>query len=308
MIVFIFIGTIIPLLVSIAFLTLVERKVMASFQGRRGPNVVGLVGLLQPVADGIKLALKETVLPYKLSFVLYLLAPVLSFSVSIILWFIVPNCFLINILHSNLSLLLVFCFSSLNVYSIIISGWSSNSNYALLGSLRSVAQMLSYEISLFLILIPIILFSKSLNLIDIVNAQAYYWFIFLFFPQAFCFLVSILAETNRTPFDLPEAEAELVSGYNVEYSALFFALFFLAEYSNILLMSCLFVCCFLGGPYVCGFFFSGFFILKHIVVIFLFIWVRSTYPRYRFDQLMILGWKNILPFNLFYILILSIVI
>jgi NADH:ubiquinone oxidoreductase subunit H len=303
-----FIVTLVPLLISVSFLTLLERKAMASFQTRRGPNFVGFLGLLQPLADGLKLFLKETVIPYKSSLVLYMTAPLISFSISLLLWFIVPNCFSLNILHCNISLLLVFGFSSLNVYSIIISGWSSNSNYALLGSLRSAAQMISYEISLTLILLPIITFSHSLNLLDIMLSQQHLWFIILFFPHAVLFFISILAETNRTPFDLPEAEAELVSGYNVEYSSLFFALFFLAEYSNIILMSALFVVCFLGGPFLFGFSLSFIFILKQLFIIFLFIWVRCTYPRYRFDQLMFLGWKTLLPFSLCYIFLITVII
>lgn len=244
-----FLITLIPLLISIAFLTLLERKAMASFQSRRGPNLVGVFGLLQPIADGLKLLLKETIVPYKSSLFLYILAPLLSFSISILLWFLIPNCFNFNLIHSNVSLLLLFGFSSLSVYGIIISGWSSNSNYALLGSLRSASQMISYEISMLLVLLPIITFSQSLNLVDIVHAQQYIWYCFIFIPHTVFFFVSVLAETNRTPFDLPEAEAELVPGYNVEYSSLFFALFSLAEYANILLMSALFVCCFLGGPF-----------------------------------------------------------
>ena len=307
-IILIFFLTIIPLLISIAFLTLLERKSMASFQNRRGPNLVGFLGLLQPIADGFKLLLKETVIPYKSNGILYIFAPLLSFGISLFLWFIIPNFFMVNFIHSNISLLLILGFSGLNVYAIIISGWSSNSNYALLGALRSASQMISYEISLTLLLLPLIAFSRSLNLIDIINSQKYIWFFFLFCPNAVFFLISILAETNRTPFDLPEAEAELVSGYNVEYSSLYFALFFLAEYSNILFLSGLFCCCFLGGPFLFGFSHFSVFVLKYLLIVFLFIWVRSSYPRYRFDQLMILGWKSILPFSLIYLFFFSVFI
>lgn len=300
-----FITTIVPLLISIAFLTLLERKAMSSFQSRRGPNIVGFLGILQPIADGIKLLLKETVVPYKSSLILYICAPFLSFSISILLWFIIPNCFLINIIHSNVSLLLIFGLSSINVYSIIISGWSSNSNYALLGSLRSASQMISYEISISLLMMPIIAFSGSLNLIDIIFSQKNIWYLFLFPIQAVFFLISMLAETNRTPFDLPESESELVSGFNVEYSAMFFALFFLAEYSNILAMSALFVCCFLGGSFLFSFNFAIFFIVKQLFILFVFIWIRSSFPRYRFDQLMLLCWKNILPLSLCYLFFLT---
>jgi NADH-quinone oxidoreductase subunit H len=221
-----FLSTLIPLLISVAFLTLLERKVMASFQSRRGPNTTGFFGLLQPVADGLKLALKETIVPYKATSLLFTLAPLLSFGISILLWFIVPLTMNFNLIHSNLSLLLIFGFSSLNVYGVVLSGWSSNSNYALLGSLRSASQMISYEVSMGLTLIPVILLTGSFNLIDILNAQNPVWFIFLLSPCAIFFFVAILAETNRSPFDLPEAEAELVSGYNVDYSFLYFALFF----------------------------------------------------------------------------------
>jgi NADH-quinone oxidoreductase subunit H len=204
-------------------------------------------------------------------------------------------------------LLLIFGFSSLNVYGVILSGWASNSNYALLGSLRSASQMISYEVSMGLTLLPIILYCNSINLLDIVNMQKFVWFIFLFPICAFFFFVSILAETNRSPFDLPEAEAELVSGYNVDYSSLYFALFFLAEYANILFMSSLFVVVFLGGGWFLSFYNIGFFLIKQLFIVFLFIWVRSAYPRYRFDQLMFLGWKVILPLMLsFCILIMSI--
>jgi NADH-quinone oxidoreductase subunit H len=302
-----FLLTLFPLLVSVAFLTLLERKAMASFQSRRGPNIVGFVGFLQPVADGIKLLLKETIIPYKASFFLFILAPLLAFCISIILWFILPIINSFAVIHGNLTLLLIFGFSSLNVYGIILSGWSSNSNYALLGALRSAAQMISYEVSMGLTLLPVILYVGSFNLLDIVQAQQTLWFIFLFPICAIFFFISILAETNRSPFDLPEAEAELVSGYNVDYSSLYFALFFLAEYANILFMAALFVVVFLGGGNVLTYNSLLFFIIKHLFVIFLFIWVRSAYPRYRFDQLMFLGWKVILPLMLSFSLLLIIV-
>jgi NADH-quinone oxidoreductase subunit H len=301
------ISTIVPLMLSVAFPTLSERKIMASFQSRRGPNTVGFLGFLQPIADGLKLLLKETIMPYKASSFLSTIAPLLSFSISILLWFILPPSSNFSFLHSNLGLLLIFGFSSPNVYGIILSGWSSNSNYALSGSLRSASQMISYEVSMGLTIIPVILLTGSLNLIDIVNTQQQIWFIFLLAPCAFFFSISILAETNRSPFDLPEAEAELVSGYNVDYSSLYFALFFPAEYANILFMSALFVVCFLGGGFFSQNNYVLVFLLKHLFIVFCFIWVRSAYPRYRFDQLMVLGWKTILPLMLTYsILIMSI--
>jgi len=295
-----FISTIIPLLFSVAFLTLLERKVMASFQSRRGPNTVGVLGLLQPIADGFKLLFKETVIPYKASSLLFIFAPLPSLCVSIVLWFIIPLIANFNILHSNLSLLPISGFSSLNVYGVVLSGWSSNSNYALLGSLRSASQMISYEVSMGLTLIPVILLTGSFNLLDIINSQKDLWFIFLLTPSAIFFFISILAETNRSPFDLPEAEAELVSGYNVDYSSLYFALFFLAEYANILSMSSIFVVFFPGGPWFLGLNSAFFFTIKQLFIVFLSIWVRSAYPRYRFDQLMFLGWKIILPLMLTY--------
>jgi NADH-quinone oxidoreductase subunit H len=295
-----FIFTLIPLMVAVAFLTLLERKVMASFQSRRGPNTVGFLGVLQPIADGLKLLFKETIIPYKASTFLFIFAPLLSFCISVLLWFIIPLFGQFNVLHSNLSVLLILGFSSLNVYGVVLSGWSSNSNYALLGSLRSASQMISYEVSMGLTLIPVILLTGSFNLIDIINAQKYICFLFILTPCALFFFISILAETNRSPFDLPEAEAELVSGYNVDYSSLYFALFFLAEYANILFMSSLFIVFFGGGPWILGLYSSFFFIIKQLFIVFLFIWVRSAFPRYRFDQLMFLGWKIILPLMLTY--------
>ena len=295
-----FILTIVPLLIGVAFLTLLERKSMASFQSRRGPNVVGYFGILQPIADGVKLLLKETILPYKSSYLLFCIAPLLSFSVSLLLWFIIPLWDNTILIHTNLGILLLLGLSSLNVYGVLLSGWSSNSNYAILGALRSASQMISYEISMSLTLLPVVLCSGSFNFIDVVSSQQYFWNCVLLFPSAFFFYISILAETNRPPFDLPEAEAELVSGYNVEYSSLYFALFFLAEYANIILMSYIFVICFCGGSFILGYSSFIFSIAKLVFIVFSFIWLRSSYPRYRFDQLMYLGWKVILPLTLTY--------
>lgn len=302
---------IVPILIAVAFLTLYERKIMASIQRRRGPISVGIFGLLQPFADALKLLLKENIFPSVSNYFLFALAPILSLFLSLITWTIIPFDFTKVYSDIPLSLLYIFAISSLNVYSIILAGWSSNSKYAFLGALRSAAQMISYEVSISIIVLPIIIITGSLNLSDIVNAQKNIWFIIPFFPLFFMFFISSLAETNRPPFDLPEAEAELVSGYNVEYSSIGFALFFIAEYSNIFLMSALIVILFLGGwlfplinyDYYYGFYLSleghyFFFSLKLIFISFLFIWVRATLPRYRFDQLMTLGWKIFLPLSL----------
>lgn len=300
-----FITIILPLLIGVAYLTLMERKVIGSIQRRKGPNVVGVAGLLQPLADGLKLFLKETIIPSHANRLLFLFAPALTFLLSLSSWAVIPfseNFVLSNI---NVGVLYIFAISSLGVYGIIISGWSSNSKYAFLGSLRSAAQMISYEVSIGLIIISLLLCVGSLNLIDIVNAQKSAWFVFGLFPAFLMFFISALAETNRPPFDLPEAEAELVSGYNVEYSSMTFALFFLGEYSNIILMSSLTVIFFFGGwlppfEFVVFYLIPGFFwfAFKVLLFLFFFIWVRASLPRYRYDQLMRLGWKVFLPLSL----------
>lgn len=296
---------IVPLLVAVAYLTLMERKVIGSIQRRKGPNVVGLGGLLQPLADGLKLFLKESIIPNHSNRILFLIAPAITFLLSLISWAVIP--FSENFVFSNINLgvLYLFAVSSLGVYGIIIAGWSSNSKYAFLGCLRSAAQMISYEVSIGLIIISVLLCVGSLNLIDIVNAQQDIWFVFSLFPAFLMFFISALAETNRPPFDLPEAEAELVSGYNVEYSSMTFALFFLGEYSNIILMSTFTVILFFGGwlPPINLYLFSLFpsvfwFSLKILLFLFIFIWVRASLPRYRYDQLMRLGWKIFLPISL----------
>lgn len=301
---------ILPLLICVAFFTLVERKVIASMQRRRGPNVVGLFGLLQPFADGLKLILKETVIPTYANSFLFILAPILTFLLSLIGWAVIPynsNSVFVDI---NIGVLYIFAVSSLGVYGIILSGWASNSRYAFLGSLRSAAQMVSYEVSIGLIIMNIILVTGSLNMSDIINSQRSVWFIIPFFPLFIMFFISALAETNRHPFDLPEAEAELVSGYNVEYSAMGFALFFIGEYANILLMSSLTAVLFLGGwlaPFSFLSFIPGYiwFSLKVLFIVFLFIWSRAALPRYRYDQLMRLGWKVLLPLSLAYVVFTS---
>lgn len=289
---------IIPILLSVAFLTLLERKILALIQRRRGPNVVGFFGLLQPLSDGFKLFLKELIIPIQASQFVFLFAPFLSLFISLFCWSVVP--FSYNVIFSDISLTMLFIFalSSLNVYSIIIAGWSSNSKYAFLGCLRSAAQMISYEVSLGLLLINIFLFVGSFNLIELVYFQQSIWFCFPFLPIFIMYFITCLAETNRSPFDLPEAEAELVSGYNVEYSAISFAFFFIAEYSNIILMCFLVSLMFLGGWF---FFFSNFIFLvfKVLFLLYLFVFVRAILPRYRYDQLMQLGWKFFLPIAVF---------
>lgn len=302
-------GIVVPLLISVAYLTLAERKLMASMQRRRGPNVVGFMGLLQPLADGLKLLLKEPVLPSSANTVIFLMAPVVTFLLSLIAWAAIPFNPGVVVADLNLGILYIFAVSSLGVYGIITAGWSSNSKYAFLGCLRSAAQMVSYEVSIGLIIICVILCVGSLNLTDIVLAQRHIWFVVPLFPLTFLFFISCLAETNRAPFDLPEAEAELVAGYNVEYSSMGFALFFLGEYANMILMSSLCSILFLGGwlpPFDFILFHwipGGFwFALKICFFLFCFIWIRAAFPRYRYDQLMTLGWKVFLPLSLAWVI------
>ena len=302
----------IPLLLGVAFLTLAERKVMASMQRRKGPNVVGIFGLFQPIADGLKLLVKEPVLPSSANLVIFLFAPVLTFLLSQIAWAVIPFGEGLVLADLNVGLLYIFAVSSLGVYGIITAGWSSNSKYAFLGSLRSAAQMVSYEVSLGLILITVLLCVGSLNLTEIVLAQQKVWFCVPLFPVLIMFFISCLAETNRAPFDLPEAEAELVAGYNVEYSSMGFALFFLGEYANMIVMSSLCALFFVGGwlplfntaifYWLPGFFWFG---LKILIFLFFFIWVRAAFPRYRYDQLMNLGWKVLLPLSLAWVILVS---
>jgi NADH-quinone oxidoreductase subunit H len=305
----------VPLLIAIAFFTLAERKAMAAIQRRKGANVVGFWGFLQPFADGLKLVVKEIIIPNKANRFLFIFGSSLTLFLSLIGWVVVPFNVLNPLVTINTSLLLVLVVSSLGVYGILLAGWSSNSKYALLGSLRSVSQMISYEVSISLIVIPVILLSGSLSLSTVVNSQVLtVWFIYPLFPLGAIFFVSTLAETNRIPFDLPEAEAELVAGYNVEYSAFTFASFFLGEYSNILMMSTLFVLFFLGGgDYVIPFSvktgwnyheclvnlgYDLFLGLKVVCIAFVFVFIRANLPRFRFDQLMFIGWKVFLPITL----------
>lgn len=306
------IAIILPLILTVAYITYAERKVIGAMQLRVGPNVVGWFGLLQPIADAIKLLHKETIIPESSSKILFFLAPLITFCFSLAAWAVIPFDEGVVISDINVGILYLFATSSLAVYGIILAGWASNSKYAFLGSLRSAAQMISYEVSLGLIIITVLINVGSLNLSEIVLAQNDTWFIIYLFPMWVIFFISSLAEANRTPFDLPEAEAELVAGYHVEYSSFAFALFFLGEYANMILLSALNVILFFGGwlpPFNIGFFTAipGFiwFALKIMFFLFLFIWVRATLPRYRYDQLMHLGWKVFLPISLFAVIFVS---
>nr|YP_011007937.1 NADH dehydrogenase subunit 1 [Chorda asiatica]QWK44406.1 NADH dehydrogenase subunit 1 [Chorda asiatica]WBP69768.1 NADH dehydrogenase subunit 1 [Chorda asiatica] len=296
------IDLVLPLLIAVAYFTLMERKLMAGIQRRRGPNVIGYMGLLQPLADGLKLFIKETVLPTNANTVLFVLAPLCTFILSLVSWAVIPFSFGGVIADSQLGVLYFLSVSSLGVYGVLISGWSSNSKYAFLGALRSAAQMVSYEISMGISLLNVCLCLGTLNLTEIVIAQLDVWLLFPLLPVGIMFFIGCLAETNRHPFDLPEAEAELVSGYNVEYSAMGFALFFLGEYANMLAMGALTSICFLGGwlsPFGTGITSSViWFGLKICFFVILFIVMRAILPRYRYDQLMKLGWKCFLPLSL----------
>ncbi|MBI2235969.1 MAG: NADH-quinone oxidoreductase subunit NuoH [Magnetospirillum sp.] len=295
---------IVPLLLAVAYLTYAERKVIGAMQMRKGPNVVGPFGLLQPICDGLKLFLKETIIPTGASRVVFIGAPMLTFFLSLVAWAVVPFDRGWVVADINVGVLYLFAISSLGVYGIIMAGWASNSKYAFLGGLRSAAQMVSYEVSIGFVMISVLLTAGSLNLSDVVTSQTKLWYIVPHFPMFLVFLISGLAETNRSPFDLPEAEAELVAGYNVEYSAMTFALFFLGEYANMILMSATTAILFLGGwlapPFLAWLPLPGivWFAAKIAFVLFIFLWVRATFPRYRYDQLMRLGWKVFLPLSL----------
>ena len=303
---------VLPLLIFVAYLTYFERKVIGSMQLRKGPNVVGPFGLLQPIADGLKLLSKETIIPDDSNKFLFILSPIITFVLALIAWAVIPIDYKVVLSDINVGIMYIFAISSLGVYGIIVAGWSSNSRYAFLGSLRSAAQMISYEVSIGLIIISILLSAGSLNLTEIVLSQSNMWYLIPHFPMFVIFFISTLAETNRAPFDLPEAEAELVAGYNVEYSSMSFGLFFLGEYGNMILMSSMTTILFLGGwlPPVENDFLSvipGFvwFLIKVSFLLFIFLWVRATLPRYRYDQLMTLGWKLFLPLSLVWIVVTS---
>jgi NADH-quinone oxidoreductase subunit H len=301
---------IVPLLIGVAYMTYAERKIMAAMQMRKGPNVVGPFGLLQPFADALKMLMKETIVPTGASRMLFLFAPMLTFMLAMLAWAVIPVNDGWAIADINVGILYLFAISSLGVYGVIIAGWASNSKYAFLGAMRSAAQMVSYEVSMGFVIVTVLLCVGSLNLTEIVRAQQTVWFAIPLFPMFVIFFISTLAETNRAPFDLPEGESELVAGFFVEYSSMSFALFFLGEYANMILMSSLTVILFLGGwlppidiapfNWIPG---PIWFIAKICLCLFTFVWVRATFPRYRYDQLMRLGWKVFLPFSLVWLVL-----
>jgi NADH-quinone oxidoreductase subunit H len=299
---------VVPLLISVAYFTLAERKILGAIQRRRGPNVIGVFGILQPLADGLKLFIKEAILPSSANKYVFELSPVVTFIVSLMGYAIIPFDKYAIFADINIGILYLFAMSSLGIYGIVMSGWSSNSKYAFLGALRSTAQMVSYEVSIGFIIVIIAVCVGSFNLSSIVESQQNIWYVVAFFPLWLMFFVSALAETNRHPFDLPEAEAELVSGYNVEYSAMGFALFSLGEYANMLLMSAFNVILFFGGwlppieflSFIPGSFWFG---IKIGFFVILFVWMRAALPRYRYDQLMGIGWKVFLPLSLTYLML-----
>jgi len=308
------VAIILPLLISVAYLTYAERKVMAAMQLRQGPNMVGPFGLLQPFADGLKLFSKETIVPDRANKIIFLLAPMLTFMLSLVAWAVIPFDEGLVLADINVGILYLFAISSLGVYGILMAGWASNSRYAFLGGLRSAAQMISYEVSIGFVIVTVLLVTGTLNVSELVMAERTWWMDVLLFPMFIVFLISALAETNRAPFDLPEGESELVGGYNVEYSAMTFALFFIGEYANMILMSAMTVVLFLGGwkvPFgienefldmIPGIIWFG---LKISGILFVFVWSRATLPRYRYDQLMRLGWKVFLPFTLFWVVLVA---
>ncbi|HZT20705.1 MAG TPA: NADH-quinone oxidoreductase subunit NuoH [Dongiaceae bacterium] len=304
------IAIIVPLLIAIAYLTYAERKVLAAMQLRLGPNVVGPFGLLQPFADGLKLLHKETIIPSGANRVVFVAAPMVTFVLALVAWAVIPFGPGIVLANINVGVLYLFAISSLGVYGIVMAGWASNSKYPFLGALRSAAQMVSYEVSIGFVIITVLLCVGSLNLSDIVMAQRHVWFALPLLPMFVVFFISALAETNRPPFDLPESESELVAGYFAEYSSMTFALFFLGEYGNMILMSAITSILFLGGwlppvdiapfNWIPG---PIWFAAKIALVLFLFLWVRATFPRYRYDQLMRLGWKVFLPLSLLWVVV-----
>ena len=306
------VAVIICVILAVAYLTYAERKVLGWMQRRRGPNVVGPFGLLQPFADALKLIFKEPLIPTGADRIIFLCAPILTFGLALGAWAVIPIGEGIVFADVNAGILYLFALSSLGVYGIIMGGWSSNSQYPFLGAMRSAAQMISYEIAIGFVIVCVLIMAGSLNLSDIVRAQKPLWFIVPLFPMAIVFFIAGLAETNRAPFDLPESESELVSGFNVEYSAMVFALFFLGEYANMILIAATATIFFLGGwlsPINAEPFLSVpppiWFMLKVCALLFLFLWVRATFPRYRYDQLMRLGWKIFLPLTLLWVVLVS---
>nr|ANE14874.1 NADH dehydrogenase subunit 1 [Canis lupus familiaris]ANE15095.1 NADH dehydrogenase subunit 1 [Canis lupus familiaris]ANE15394.1 NADH dehydrogenase subunit 1 [Canis lupus familiaris]ANE15407.1 NADH dehydrogenase subunit 1 [Canis lupus familiaris]ANE17029.1 NADH dehydrogenase subunit 1 [Canis lupus familiaris] len=292
------ISLIIPILLAVAFLTLVERKVLGYMQLRKGPNIVGPYGLLQPIADAVKLFTKEPLRPLTSSMSMFILAPILALSLALTMWIPLPMPY--PLINMNLGVLFMLAMSSLAVYSILWSGWASNSKYALIGALRAVAQTISYEVTLAIILLSVLLMNGSFTLSTLIITQEHMWLIFPAWPLAMMWFISTLAETNRAPFDLTEGESELVSGFNVEYAAGPFALFFLAEYANIIMMNILTTILFLGAfhnPFMPELY-SINFTMKTLLLTICFLWIRASYPRFRYDQLMHLLWKNFLPLTL----------
>jgi NADH-quinone oxidoreductase subunit H len=303
-----------PLLLCVAYLTYAERRVIGLMQLRKGPNVVGPFGLLQPIADAVKLMFKEMIIPTPASKVVFIIAPMITFILALVGWAVIPFGEGLVLADINVGVLYVLAISSLGVYGIIMAGWASNSKYAFLGAIRSSAQMISYEVSMGLVIVTVLLVTGTLNLTEIVEYQRTmpFWIQLLLAPMAVVFFISVLAETNRLPFDLPEAEAELVAGYNVEYSSMAFALFFLGEYANMILVSGLTVTFFMGGylpPFNIEFLdiIPGFiwFVIKVAFLLFIFLWIRATLPRYRYDQLMRIGWKFFLPLTLFWVVLVA---
>lgn len=303
---------VVAVILSVAYLTYFERKVLGAMQLRQGPMTVGPFGLLQPFADAFKLLSKETIIPSQANRPVFMLAPVLMFTLALVAWAVIPVDYQLVLADINVGILFLFAISSMGVYGVIMAGWASNSRYAFLGGMRSASQMVSYEVSMGLVIVTVLLVTGTLNLTEIVLADRPFWVQLLLFPMLIVFLVSILAETNRAPFDLPEGESELSGGFMVEYSSMSYALFFLGEYANMILMSAMTVVLFLGGwlpPF--GMTFLGFvpgiiwFVLKTALVLFVFLWARATLPRYRYDQLMRLGWKVFLPFTLLWVLVVA---